>query len=78
MIIHNETYDLLDRVKNGKFYTVKGVIDVGDALSSVRTSECPFTVHLEDDTIEIEVLATSVSDARKRVEDYFEIIEWID
>ena len=78
MIIHNETYDLLDRVKNGMFYTVKGVIDVGDTLSSVRTSECPFTVHIEDDTIEIEVLATSVSDARKRVEGYFEILEWID
>ena len=78
MIIHNETYDLLDRVKNGMFYTVKGVIDVGDTLSSVRTGECPFTVHIEDDTIEIEVLATSVSDARKRVEGYFEILEWID
>ena len=78
MVIHNETYDLLDRVKNGKFHIVKGRIDVGDTLSSVKSSLCPFTVHLEDDTIEIEVLATSVLDARKRVEVYFEILEWID
>jgi hypothetical protein len=76
--IHNETYDFLDRVKNGKFYTVNGRVDVGDAISSKKANECPFTMHLEDDILSLEVLATSFEHAKERVEEYFEILEWID
>lgn len=76
--IHNETYELLDRVKNGKFYTVKGKVDIGDVISSKKANECPFTLHLEDDILIVEVLATNITDARKRVSEFFEILEWIE
>lgn len=76
--IHTETYDFLDRVKNGTFYTVKGKVDVGDLVSSKKANECPFTMDLEDDILELEVLATSYEHAKKRAEEYFEILEWID
>jgi hypothetical protein len=76
--IHNETYDLLDRIKNGKMYTLKGRIDIGDAISSKKANECPFTMHLEDDILSLEVLANSFEHAKERVEEYFEILEWVD
>ena len=76
--IHTETYDFLDRIKNGKFYTVRGKIDVGDVISSIKANECPFTMHLEDDILTLEVLGTSFKQAKERVEEYFEILEWID
>lgn len=78
LIIHNETYDLIDRVKNGFFYTIKGRVDVGEVISSMSAADCPFTIHLEDDIIEAQVLAVSKADAKKRIENYFEILEWID
>lgn len=78
LIIHNETYDLIDRVKNGQFYTIKGRVDVGDVISSIKSDRCPFTIHLDDDIIEVQVLATSREDAQNRVQQYFEILEWID
>jgi hypothetical protein len=76
--IHNETYNLMDRVKNGKFYTVCGKVDIGDLISSKKANDCPFTMHLEDDILVVEVLATSLDDAKGRVNEYFEILEWID
>lgn len=78
LVIHNETCDLLDRVKNGSFHTIKGRVDVGEVISSRSAAECPFTIHLEDDIIEAQVLAVSKADAKKRVEYYFEILEWIE
>lgn len=76
--IHNETYDLMNRIKNGRFYTVKGKVDIGDVISSKKANDCPFEVHLDDDILIIEVLATSIVDARSRVEEYYEILEWIE
>ena len=76
--IHNETFDLLDRVKNGKFYIVRGKVDLGDVISSKKANECPFTMHLEDDILSLEVLATTLADARERVEEFFDIIEWVE
>jgi hypothetical protein len=68
----------LDRIKNGKFYIVKGKVDLGDVISSKKANECPFTMHLEDDILSIEVLATTLADARERVEEFFEILEWVE
>ena len=76
--IHTETYDFLDRIKNGRFYTLRGKIDVGDVISSKKANECPFTMHLEDDILTLEVLGTSFKHAKERAEEYFEILEWID
>lgn len=76
--IHNQTYDLLTRCMKGKFYNLKGRIDVGDLFSSVKTDSCPFDLHLEDDILSIKVLALNVTDARKRASEYFEILEWIE
>lgn len=76
--IHAETYDLLDRVMYGKFHYLRGKIDIGDMCSSTKVNDCPFDIHLEDDILVTEVLAPTIDDARKRVEEYFEILEWIE
>lgn len=75
---HEISYNLLSRLKNGKFYRVFGKIDLGDVISSKKANECPFTLYLEDDILEVEVLAIDVEDAKNRVCEYFEILEWID
>jgi hypothetical protein len=75
---HEESYNLLTRLKNGKFYRVFGRVDLGDVISSKKANECPFTLYLEDDILEVEVLAIDIEDARNRVSEYFEILEWID
>lgn len=75
---HNQTYFLLERISKGKFYTVKGKIDIGDTISSKKANECPFEIHLDDDILIVEVLGTSIVDARARVEEYFEILEWVE
>lgn len=77
VLVHNETYDLLDRIKNGNFYTVQGKVDIGDLISSKKANDCPFTLHLEEDILTVEVLAVSVADAKNRVSEYFEILEWM-
>jgi hypothetical protein len=74
--IHNETYDLIERSMNGQFFKVKGKVDVGDVISSKKANECPFTMHLEDDIMEFEVLAKDEDGAKKRVSEFFEILEW--
>ena len=76
--IHEETYNFIDRIKNGNFYKVRGKIDIGDAISSKKANDCPFTMHLEDDILELEILATSYTHAKERAEEYFEILEWIE
>jgi hypothetical protein len=76
--IHNQTYTLIERVMKGKFYTLRGKVDVGDIISSKKANDCPFEVHLDDDILIIEVLGTSIDDAKTRVEEYYEILEWID
>lgn len=75
--VHEETYDLLSRLRSGSFYIVKCRIDIGDTISSKKANECNFTMHLEDDILEIELLANSIEHARERVEEYFEILEWM-
>lgn len=75
---HEESYNLLTRLKSGKFYRVFGRVDLGDVISSKKANECPFTLYLEDDILEVEVLAVDIEDARNRVSEYFEILEWID
>lgn len=76
--IHAETYDLLDRVMYGQFHTLKGKVDIGDLVSSTKVNNCPFDIHLEDDILVIEVLGTTIQQARERVEEYFEILEWLE
>lgn len=76
--VHNQTYNLLDRIKNGRFYTVVGKVDIGDLISSKKANDCPFTMHLEDDILTLEVLATSFEDAKARVKEYIEILEWLE
>jgi len=73
--IHEETYHLLNRLRYGEFYTIKCIVDPDDILSS---DGCNFTMHLEDDVLEIELLATSIEHARERVEEHIKIIEWIE
>ena len=76
--IHEETYNFIDRIKNGNIYTVSGRIDVGDITSSSKVKGCPFTIHLIEDVLKLEILATSYKSAKERAEEYFEILEWIE
>lgn len=78
MGVHNETYSLMERLQRGKFYTVKGKVDVGDVISSKKANDCPFDMDLEDDMLIINLLAVDEDQARKRVEEYFEILEWVE
>lgn len=78
LFIHNQTYDLIDRVKNGKFHMLRARVDVDEMLMTPKTFECPFTIHMEDDILQFEVLATSEDSAKQRIEEYFDILEWID
>jgi len=75
---HEISYNLLSRLKHGKFHRVFGRVDLGDVISSKKANECPFTLYLEDDILEVEVLAIDVENAKNRVCEYFEILEWID
>lgn len=75
--LHEQTYDLLDRVKNGKFFMVSGKIDVDKALSG-NIGDCPYEIHLEDDILSVEVLALNLDDAKTKVKKYFEILEWVE
>lgn len=76
--VHAKTYDLLERVMYGKFYTLKAKIDVGNLVSSRKANECTFDLHLEDDILSVKLLAISIEEARKRVEEYIEILKWIE
>lgn len=76
--IHSKTYDLLERTMYGKFYTLKGKIDIGNIISSKKANECTFDMDLEDDILSIKVLGINIEDARKRVEEYIEILEWLE
>ena len=76
--IHEETYHLLNRLRHGSMYTVRAIVDPDDITSSKKSSACNFTMHIEDDILEVELLATSIEHARERVEEYFSVIEWIE
>lgn len=74
--IHNETYDFLSRIKDGKLYDLKGRIteDINKKLDS-----CPFFVYISQKNIlHTTILALSEQDAKDRVEEYIDGIEWID
>jgi hypothetical protein len=74
---HQETYNVLQRCMSGNFFFIRGKVDVGDVISSKKANECPFDMHLEDDIIAFEVLGLDEDDAKARVEEYFEILEWL-
>lgn len=76
--IHSETYDLMDRVMYGRFHDLRAKVDVGDLVSSTKVNDCPFDLHLEDDILVTKVLGLDILDARARVEEFFEILEWIE
>jgi hypothetical protein len=69
--IHNETYSLLDRVMNGKFYTVKARVDL-----STEMPTCPYESKYEDDTMMVTLLARNREEAKIRVSKYYDILEW--
>lgn len=75
---HEETYNLMVRIKSGRMFTVYGRVDIGDVISSKKANECNFTMNLEDDILQVDILAVDINDARARVEEYFDILEWIE
>jgi hypothetical protein len=71
--IHNETYSLLDRVMNGKMYTVSARVDL-----SAELPRCPYTSKYEDDMMHVTLLARNEEEAKKRVEQYYYVLEWVE
>lgn len=69
--IHNETYSLLDRVMNGRMYFVSARVDL-----SAEFPKCPYPSKYEDDMMHVTVFARDEKEARKRVEQYFDVLEW--
>jgi hypothetical protein len=69
--IHNETYTLLDRVMNGRMYTVSARVDL-----SAEYPKSPYPSKYEDDMLHVTLLARSEEEARKRVEKYYYVLEW--
>lgn len=76
--IHNETHSLMERIRSGNFYTLKGRVDLIQFISEKKMNASPFLIRLEGDILSVDVLAVSVDDARARVEEYFEILEWLE
>jgi hypothetical protein len=62
----------------GSFHTLRAKVDIGDLVSSTKVNDCPFDIHLEDDILVVNVLGLDILDARNRVEDFIEILEWIE
>jgi hypothetical protein len=69
--IHNETYSLLDRVMNGKVYTVSARVDL-----SAEYPKSPYPSKYEDDMLHVTLLARNEEEAKKRVEKYYYVLEW--
>jgi len=69
--IHNETYSLLDRVMNGRMYFMSAKVDL-----SAELPKCPYPSSYEDDMIHVTVFARDEKEARKRVEQYYQVLEW--
>jgi hypothetical protein len=69
--IHNETYSLLDRVMNGGWHTVSARVDL-----SAELPRCPYTSKYEDDMMHVTLIARDKEEAKKRVEQYYQILEW--
>jgi hypothetical protein len=71
---HNAAYDLLNRTKDGKIFELKG--NVPEA--PFRVKKCPFKYEIDGDVLTIRILGMNVEDAKKRVEEYFNILKWIE
>lgn len=75
--IHFETIDLILRAKDGQFYKLRGRVDVEEMLMYTKNNKCPFRVFLEEDVITVDILARSEQEAKQRLLEYFEILEWL-
>jgi hypothetical protein len=73
---HNESYDFMNRLTNGKIYKVKAVVDFTAILSSTKI--CPFDVEQEGNTLSANILGLDMYDARLRFREYFDVLEWIE
>jgi hypothetical protein len=76
--VHNETFSLIERIRKGKFYTVSGRVNLEKFILGKKLNPSPFSIKLHRDILSVEVLAVSEEDARARVEEYFDILEWSD
>lgn len=73
---HNECFDLMNRLTNGKIYKVKAVVDFAALLSSTKI--CPFDVEHGVNTLSANILGLDLYDAKNRFREYFEVLEWIE
>lgn len=76
--VHNDTYDLLNRTKQGKIFNLRAVVDVTGVISSTNTKKCPFKHEIKGDVLYIDVLGADLADARTRVEEFFDVGEWLE
>lgn len=73
---HNESYDFINRLTNGKKYKIKAVVDFTAILSSTKI--CPFDVEQESNTLSADILGLDLYDARRRFREYFDVLDWIE
>jgi hypothetical protein len=77
--IYKETERVLKRTATGKIHTLIWTIDFTKYLSAPK-KHCPFETFLLADgqTIEGKILGEDVQDARNRVLEYFDVIDWLE
>jgi hypothetical protein len=71
--IHTETYNFLDRVKNGTIYNLKCRVK-----SPPSKTRYPFSFKYYNSVVSVSMLGVDIRDARSRIEPFFEIIEWLE
>lgn len=75
--VHQEMTDLLDRAKNGRFYTVRAVVNP----KTIEEFEFPpFNLEFdaESGSVSSKILARDIEEAREKFSNYFEILEWLE
>ena len=77
MRVYSEMNELIDRAKNGQFYSVKAIID-SSVIEEYDYPPFSITINADDGTISTKILAKTLEDARNKFSQYFEVIEWIE
>ena len=71
--IHKETYEFLDRIKNGSMYNLKCRVKNPPAKTRY-----PFPFKYYNFVVTVSILGVNIEDARSRIEPFFEIVEWLE
>ena len=71
---HNDTYDLMNRTKEGKIFELKCKV----SEAPIRQKDCLIKYEVNGDILTINILGLNEEDAKNRVEEYFKVMSWIE